>query len=338
MRLPDPFLHTPLQSPLATKPYSGTVLITGGTSGLGYHCALNIARQHPEYLVVLASRTDRESAATSINTSLGQENVIYLPLDLSSLAKVRSFAKEWESEDFPPIRALLLNAGLQFPDGVRKTDDGIEATFAINHVGHALLFHLLLPHLADRARVVITSSGVHDPAQKTGMPDAKYTSAEELAHPTPDSVKDDGPQRYSSSKLANVLWTYALQRRLTSMPGKHVSVVAFDPGLMPGTGLAREYDAVTRWVWTYLLPYIIPLLRRVVLANTNTPQESGANLARLAVSPEVEGVSGVYYEGSKDIKTSDESYEKEKQDDLWKWTVKNTAINDEETAKFEIVS
>ena len=130
--------------------YNRTVLVTGGTASLGYYCALSIAREHPEYQVVVASRTDKESAASSINRTLNQNNVVFLPLDLSSLAKVRSFVQTWETQSFPPIQLLLLNAGLQIPGGVTKTEDGIESTFAVNHVGHALLFHLLLPYLSTR--------------------------------------------------------------------------------------------------------------------------------------------------------------------------------------------
>jgi len=316
--------------------FSRTVLVTGGTSGLGFYCALDIARQHPEYLVVLASRSDRDSAATSINNTLRQKNVTFLPLDLSKPASVRSFVKDWDTKNFPPIQALLLNAGLQFPDGVVETDDGMESTFAVNHFGHALLFHLLSPHLADKSRIVITASGTHDPAQKSGLPDAKYTTAEELAHPTPESAKNVGRQRYATSKLVNVMWGYALHRRFARISEKKkASVISFDPGLMPGTGLARESPAYLQWIWNHLLPRIIPLLRRLISPNIHLPQESAASLARLAVSPDLEGVSGVYYEGKKEIKSSDASYDEEKQEDLWEWTVKNAATDEEETRKFE---
>jgi len=316
--------------------FARTVLITGGTSGLGFYCALDIARKHPEYLVVLASRTDPDAAATSINHTLQQKNATFLPLDLSKPTNVRSFVKDWEAKNFPPIQALLLNAGLQFPDGLVKTDDGMESTFAVNHFGHALLFHLLSPHLANQSRIVVTSSGTHDPAQKSGLPDAIYTTAEELAHPTTDSSKNPGRQRYSTSKLVNVLWTYALHKRFVRISDeKKVSVITFDPGLMPGTGLAREASAFLQWIWHHLLPRIIPLLRRMVNPNIHLPQESGASLARLAVSPELEGVSGVYYEGKKEIKSSEASYDEKKQEDLWEWTVKNAAIDEEEMRRFE---
>jgi len=314
-----------------------SILITGGTLGLGFQAALEIARQHPDYQIIIASRSDSSSVAASMNSLLKQNNVAYLPLDLASLTQVRTFVEVWENAKYPPIKALLLNAGLQFPEGLKLTKDGMEATFAINHVGHALLFHLLLPSLAQNARVVITSSGTHDPAQKSGLPDAKYTSAEELAHPKPESASMDGRQRYSTSKLANVLWMYALQKRLAASSQKHVSVVAFDPGLMPGTGLAREYSAFLRWVWTRVLPLMLPVLRLLLNPNIHTTKDSGRSLAWLAISDEMEGVSGVYYEGKKEIKSSKDSYDVEKQDELWKWTVKNIAENEEEMRKFDML-
>ncbi|KFY16124.1 hypothetical protein V492_01541 [Pseudogymnoascus sp. VKM F-4246] len=317
--------------------FTHTALVTGGTANLGFHCALGIAQQHPEYLVVICSRSDPNSAAASINETTHQKNVIFLPIDLSSLANVRAFAETWKTKQFPPIVALVLNAGLQFPGDVQMTGDGMESTFEINHVGHALLFHLLFPHLADNARITVTSSGTHDPAQKTGLPDAEYVTAEQLAHPTPESAKNAGRQRYASSKLANVMWTYALHRRLSAMAGRNLTVVAFDPGLMPGTGLAREGNSLERFLWFWVLPHILPLLRFIINPNIHTAKESGANLTRLAVGADVEGKSGVYFEGKNTIGSSKDSYDESKQEDLWEWTIKATAASEDERREFELV-
>ena len=160
--------------------FTQTVLITGGTAGFGLQCALEIARNYPEYLVVLASRTDTKSAAASINETLAQDNVVYLPLDLAKSANIRSFAMAWEQNKYPPIRALLLNAGLQFPGEIRYNDEGVESTFAINHLGHALLFYLLQPYFANEMRIIVTSSGTHDPAQKSGPARCKNTQPQKL--------------------------------------------------------------------------------------------------------------------------------------------------------------
>ncbi|KAJ5601790.1 hypothetical protein N7510_011324 [Penicillium lagena] len=317
--------------------YQRSVLITGGTSGLGYHCALAIARKRPDYQVIIASRSDLDASAKSINKLLNQENVSFLRLDLSSLAQVRAFAEEWKANQFPPIQSLVFNAALQFPAAIEYTEDGFEKTFAISHIGHALLFSLLHPHLDETARVVIVSSGTHDPAQKTGMPDAKYTSAEESAHPPPLSAKESGRKRYSSTKLSNVLYAYAMHRRFAAINeknGKHWTVTSMDPGLMPGTGLTREGSRVEKFLWLRVLPHILPLLRLLVSPNIHTPQESGEALARLAVGADVEGVSGVYYEGLREIRSSDASYDVAKQEDLWKWTVETVACDHQEKMAF----
>ncbi|KAK9420939.1 hypothetical protein SUNI508_01030 [Seiridium unicorne] len=315
-----------------------TVIVTGGTANLGFHAALGIAKQHPEYSIILCSRTDKQHAAEAMNKALGRKCVTFVPLDLADNDSIRRFAEDWASKSHAPIQALLLNAGLQFPAEMQKNAAGIESTFAINHVGHALLFHLLCPYLAQDARVVITSSGTHDPAMKSGLPDAYYNTAEDLAHPPPAFANNPkGRQRYATSKLCNVLWTYALAKRLKErVPERGITVTAFDPGLMPGTGLAREATGVEQFLWNRVMPCIFPILRIAVTQNTHTPEESGANLARLAVSADVYGVSGEYYEGPKAIPSSKDSYDEEKQDDLWQWTIEYLAHGDEALrAKFE---
>ena len=114
-----------------------------------------------------------------------------------------------------------------------------------------------------------------------------------------------------------------------------MTVNAFCPGLMPGTGLARQYSAPRRWIWRNILPRILPLLRLVICPNIHSPQESGPILAWLATSTDTKAVSGEYYEGRKRIKSSMESYDERKQDELWEWTVKAVAMNQEEIIKFQ---
>ncbi|MCJ1434696.1 hypothetical protein MMC27_004065 [Xylographa pallens] len=320
-----------------------TVLVTGGTSGLGYQCALEIARQRPDCLVLLASRSNPDAASTSINTLLGQKNVAYLPLDLSDLSNIRTFTTQYAEHKYPPLAGLVLNAGIQLPGAVSYTNDGIDKTFAINHIGHCLLFYLLRPHFAPRGRIVLVSSGTHDPAQKTRLPDAEYTSAEELAHPSAESaMKNSGRQRYATSKLCNVLWTYALHRRLAksdpSPDRQSWTVTVLNPGLMPGTGFARDAAWPVRFLFMHVFPHVIPLLRRLMSPNIHTAQESGLALARLAVGKDVEGVSGKYFDGMKQIESSVESYELPKQEDLWSWTAKHVAVDDAEASAFETLS
>jgi NAD(P)-dependent dehydrogenase (short-subunit alcohol dehydrogenase family) len=315
--------------------YKRSVLVTGGTINMGYHAALALARKHPDWLVVVSSRSDPNKAADTINKTLSQKNVVYLPLDLSSSSNIRTFAKTWESKSYPPIQALVLNAALQFPGATSKTAEGLESTFAITHVGHAHLFHLLAPHLAQNARVAITASGTHDPALNTGMPKTTYTTAEEAAHPP--TIVQDGRNHYVNSKLANILWTYALQKRLDERaPERGIAVLALDPGLMPGSGLGRDYSTVQRFMWNKVLPRMLPVMRMMLPdVPMNTPAMSGAALARLASSEDVAGVKGKYFEGQKQRNSSVDSYDVAKQDDLWNWSIDWAAKDAGEKARFE---
>ena len=100
------------------------------------------------------------------------------------------------------------------------------------------------------------------------------------------------------------MWAQALHRRLTKDSASELkwTVTSFDPGLMPGTGLAREANVVLRFVLDRIVPHLISLLRRVVSVNIHNPQQSGTNLALLAVNEKLDEVSGMYFEGRKEIK------------------------------------
>ncbi|KIV97288.1 hypothetical protein PV10_01055 [Exophiala mesophila] len=315
-------------------PAKETILITGGTTGLGFYTAIQLAKQYKDASIIVASRKDTDSASTAIRKASGHQDVQFMSLDLGSLKNVRDFVDRYAEKQLAPISLLLLNAGIQFPEEATFTEDKIEATLAVNHVGHALLLHLLLPYLATQARIVVTSSGTHDPAQKSGIPIGTYKSAEDLAHPQGESLRKPGRQRYAESKLANVMWTYALHRRLVQVPDKKWTVVAFDPGLMPGTGLARNAGGVLRFIWHHVFPKLIPILRRTYHHNIWRPQESADHLAFIASK---ESTSGVYYEVEKPIKSSVDSYDEAKQEDLWAWTIKTIAKDETEAREFEIV-
>ena len=171
------------------------------------------------------------------------------------------------------------------------------------------------------------------------MPDALYISAEGLAHPT--DIKADPLQRYSSSKLANMLWTYALHRRVTELKSSSKelkwTVAAFDPGLMPGTGLARDYSALAIFIWNHILPHLVSLMRLLIAPNIHKASDSGASLAALSRPEKASQIDGKYFEGSKPIKSSDVSYETTKQEELWQWTIETLAKDEEEKRSFDNV-
>ena len=182
-------------------------------------------------------------------------------------------------------------------------------TFGVNHLGHFALVQWLLDELVAPARIVVVSSGTHDPAKRTGMPSPKYTNADELAHP-PTATRADGRRRYTTSKLCNVLFTYELDRRL-GHGARGITVNAFDPGLMPGSGLARDYSPMQRLAWRYLFPHC------ACCPASAAPAHPGRYLAALVDDARFDGVTGAYFAGGKPIPSSEDSYDLDKALDLW---------------------
>jgi light-dependent protochlorophyllide reductase len=285
-----------------------SAIITGATSGLGLECARALLDSDPKWHLVLPVREPGRGAAAVEELGAPQRCTV-MPMDLASLASVRAFTDDFRGASLPPLHAIVCNAGLQVVSGTEWTEDGVEMTFGVNHLGHFALVQALLDALTRPARIVVVSSGTHDPSKLTGMPDPHYTSAEDLAHPG-KSADADGRRSYTTSKLCNLLYTYELDRRLGCGLGG-VTANAFDPGLMPGSGLARDYSPLGRLAWRYLFP----ALR--VLPNVNSTRTSGRHLAALVNDARFDGVSGQYFEGKRPIKSSLESYDRDKALDLW---------------------
>jgi NAD(P)-dependent dehydrogenase (short-subunit alcohol dehydrogenase family) len=285
-----------------------TAVITGANTGLGLECARSLLAIDDTWHVVLAVR-DPARGADAVAELGAPQRCTVIPLDLASLQSVRGFSARLRDAALPPLRAVVCNAGLQVVTGTQLTDDDVEMTFGVNHLGHFALVRGLLDELHGPGRIVVVSSGTHDPAKFTGMPHPQYTSADELAYP-PVGADVDGRRRYTTSKLCNLLFAYELDRRL-SQGAKGVTVTAFDPGLMPGSGLARDYSPLGKFAWRFLFP----LLR--VLPNVNSARVSGRHLAALAGDPAFDGVTGTYFEGAKPIRSSADSYNEALAHDLW---------------------
>jgi NAD(P)-dependent dehydrogenase (short-subunit alcohol dehydrogenase family) len=285
-----------------------TAVITGASASLGLECARALLANDPSWHVVLAVR-DLARGADAV-AQLGEPGrCTVLEMDLASLRSVRGFVQSLCAAELPPVHALVCNAGVQVVSGTEVTDDGVEMTFGVNHLGHFALAHGLLDHLVRPARIVVVSSGTHDPAKHTGMPSPRYTTAADLARPE-GGAAGEGRRRYTTSKLCNVLFAYELDRRL-GHGEQGVTVNAFDPGLMPGSGLARDYPPLQRLAWRYLLP----ALR--VLPGVRSTRTSGRYLAALTGDARFDGVTGGYFSGRKPIRSSAESYDQAKALDLW---------------------
>ena len=284
-----------------------SAVITGASSGLGLECARALLHSDPSWRVILPVR-DAGRGAEAVRQLGEPQRCSVMPMDLASLTSVRAFVENVRAAGLAPLHAIVCNAGVQVVSGEEWTEDGFEMTFGVNHLGHFALVHGLLDELAHPARIVVVSSGTHDPSKHTGMPEPRFTSAADLAQPR--AAQDDGRRRYTTSKLCNVLFTYELDRRL-GHGGQGVAVNAFDPGLMPGSGLARDYPPLQRLAWRYLLP----ALR--VLPGVRSTRTSGRYLAALTNDARFDGVSGEYFDGLRPIRSSTDSYDRNKALDLW---------------------
>ncbi len=265
-----------------------TILLTGATSGLGLKAARRLARDADIGLVVGARNP---AAATDLRAAVPPERLAVFRLDTADRNSVADFCARVKALLGVDGRldAIACNAGLQPMDPLRLSPDGHELTFATNHLGHFALVHRLLPTLAPGAAIVSTASGTHDPrnrlARMFGFRGGLFPDAATVAAGIVDrraSPVQQAKDRYATSKLCNILFAMEMARRASPALARFV---AFDPGLMPGTGLARERSAPERFGWTYLLPAL-----RFVATGVSTPERSGAALARLladrAVAPE----------------------------------------------------
>lgn len=228
-------------------------VMTGGTRGLGRIAAERLAADAGDGAALVMGVRDAGFVPAGWTPS---------PLDLASLASVRAFAAALPDG---PVERLILNAGGQRPDIAARSKDGFEATFATNHLAHFLLLHLLMPRLAPGARIVITSSGTHDPNEKTGVPPPRHANAQWLAYPEQDPNSDPSPmvagmRAYSTSKLANLMTARYLAQSEPARAGAW-HVFAYDPGLTPGTGLARSQPWLIRALVWPLLPLMVPFAK-----------------------------------------------------------------------------
>jgi NAD(P)-dependent dehydrogenase (short-subunit alcohol dehydrogenase family) len=317
------------------------VIITGGNTGLGYESAKSIAASGQGWLIVIAGRSEQKisEAARRLDAIAPNAHTEALTLDLASLKSVRNFVEAFAAQGLPPLRAVVCNAGIQVVSGMTYTEDGFETTFGVNHLGHFLLVNLLIKHLVAPARIVVVSSDTHDPAQKTGMPEPYYDNAALLARPernvdSPQTAEEPtlGRRRYTTSKLCNLYFTYELSRRLEkqglSTNQKPVTANAFNPGLMPGTGLARDYSPLQRFAWNNILPVIRPMAR--FFMSMHSANESGRALARLVLDRSLERTYGKYYSGLKEEPSSKESYDSQKAFELWETSASLVKLTKEE--------
>lgn len=255
-------------------------LLTGGNSGIGRAAATHLADAGWELILAsrdaVASQRTAGELADRAHRSVAQVE----RLDLAAPASCRELAQRLvASGRAARLGAVVCNAGLSWSGPLRRTAAGVEQNIAVNLVGHAILVGALLPSLPAGVRLVFTGSGTARLDRDAGpMRQPRWPGAAALLRPDHDDAAMAG-RCYPTSKLALALWTQELRRRLRA--GRVVGpagarVLLYEPGLVPGTGLAREESGLSALVFDHLMPHLGWLMDAI-----RTPEQAGAALAAL---------------------------------------------------------
>ena len=273
------------------------VLITGGTSGIGKAAATALAGMGAEVVVTGRNRQKSEDAVEEIRHESGNQKVSFLLADLAVQAEVRRLAEEFEASH-DRLDVLVNNAGL-YKARRTETPDGIEMTLAVNHLAPFLLTNLLLDLLKKSApsRVINVSSE----AERWGKIDLDDLQSERRYRGFPV---------YGKSKLANIMFTYELAERLR---GTGVTVNCMHPGSV-NTNMGRS----ERGLGILLFRAFKPFMR--------SPEKGADTLVYLAASPDVEGVTGRYFNDREVTESSEESYDRTLRKKLWEASEELTGL------------
>jgi NAD(P)-dependent dehydrogenase (short-subunit alcohol dehydrogenase family) len=267
-----------------------TVLITGATNGIGKAAALELAKQGANLVIVGRDRAKTEAVANDLRHASSNTNVDFLLADLSSQASVRKLSEDFKA-NYSRLDVLINNAGGIF-DTRKTTVDGLEYTFAFNHLAYFLLTNLLLDVIKNSSpsRIINVSSTAHFLAS---------LDLDDLQ----SQKRYEGLTVYGMTKLANVMFTYELAKRLQ---GTGVSVNAVHPG--------RVNTAFAEGSQTLLIRLSMALSKQLLGIS---PEQGADTLVYLATSPEVAGVSGKYFVKRKPRRTNSRSYDDAANQRLW---------------------
>jgi NAD(P)-dependent dehydrogenase (short-subunit alcohol dehydrogenase family) len=274
-----------------------TCVITGANAGIGFEAARQLAVLGATVLLVCRDRTKGEAAMQEINRSAsasgsGGSSELFIA-DLSAQQQIRTVAADILASH-PRIDVLINNAGLALKQR-EVTIDGIERTFAVNFLAYFMLAHLLMPGLraADHARIVNVASDAH----RAGRLDFQNMQGERQYR---------NYRMYAESKLQDVMFTYALARRLA---GSGITVNTLHPGV------------VATKIWRQ-----IPILRVLSKWFMTSPANGARTTVYLAASPDVQAVSGAYFDKCKAVRSSTISNDRDLQERLWKVAVDLTGL------------
>jgi NAD(P)-dependent dehydrogenase (short-subunit alcohol dehydrogenase family) len=264
-------------------------MVTGATAGIGFYTAQEIARMGGRVIIMGRDQKRCREAVNRIWEDSENLSVEYLAADLSSQAQIHTAAKSFY-EKYDHLDVLVNNAGGFFLRR-KMSVDGIEMTLALNHLAYYLLTNLLIDALkaSPSARVINVSSSTH--------------TNEHIDFNNLQLAKFYNPvHAYGQSKLANLLFSYELSRR---MAGTGVTSNALSPGWVASD------------IWKKINPWLTPVLNPIMQRIGITPQEGAQTSIYLATSTEVEGITGGYYVNKRPVRSSTASYDLDSARRLW---------------------
>jgi NAD(P)-dependent dehydrogenase (short-subunit alcohol dehydrogenase family) len=271
-------------------------LITGATAGIGKATALGLAKAGMRVVIAGRNRETMQSTTNEINNVVQDNRASWLHVDLCSQKSIRTLAADFEHA-YGQLDVLINNAGV-FVTQLQFTVDGIEMQFAVNHLSYFLLTNLTLPVMTSTARIINVASRGH-----------RYGHIH-LDDPGLERSYD-GLAAYAQSKLANIMFTYELSRRLQ---GTGITVNCLHPGSIKTEIGSRNSSGLYHWVWKHN-----PFLKSI---------EQGARTPiYLATSPEVDGVTGTYFANCKAVRSSMHSHDIAMAQKLWEMSEEMTSMS-----------
>lgn len=276
-------------------------IVTGANSGMGKLIALDLAKRGTKLIMVCRIREKPQVAWQEIVSKSKNSEVELMVTDLSSQKEIRELAEKIKSK-YPVINLLVNNAGcMNF--SYTETPEKIETTFATNHLGYFLLTNLLLDNLkrSKSARIINVASE----ASSDGNINFKDFNLKE---------NYSSFRAYSQSKLANILFTYELSRRLLKEGITNVTVNCVHPGIVPDTKLGKGSKLFAN--------YIASLPKDAI----STSEKGAETTIWLATAKEVEGITGKYFFNKKEIKSTAISYDLDTALRLWEMSEKLTGL------------
>ncbi len=275
-----------------------TVIVTGASSGIGKVTALELAKAGAKVVMVCRPGAKAEAALAEVVRRSTSDNVELISADLSAQSSIRSCVEEFK-KSHDRLDVLVNNAGLFLSDR-QLTIDGFERTFAVNHLAYFLLTNLLIDMMrkSSPARIVCVASE----AQRSGKIDFDDLQSEK---------NYSGMKAYCQSKLANVLFTYELARRLKDAD---VTANCLHPGVVR-SGWGHEATGLFKIGLKLFSPFMI------------SPEEGAKTSIYLSVSPEVEGITGRYFSKCKPIESGQASHDVGVAQRLWESSERLTGIS-----------